>query len=110
MMKWYNHIFERLGHRRLFTREEFFAQARAEFRSHELRVITRRQHELLLDIAALADICTRHPNEVGLDQGLEAAKRLRTAVMTFKIVQQDQEHPPSTNKEQEGHLMSISPS
>lgn len=113
-MKWYNkYIFDRFGHRRLMTRDEYMGQIRAELESHSLRVLEKREHELLLEIAALANIATKaiaSGDRDGLDNGLDAIERLQPALMSFKIVQQNKlaEDPPSANRTREVVLMDIS--
>lgn len=101
-MKWYNVIFSKIGNRRLMTQQEFWAQVKVEAKVRSIRVVEGRQHELLLRIAALADIATRHAkNNNDLQNGLTAAKELRTAIMTYKIVEDNANTPPSTNAHEE---------
>ena len=110
-MRWYNKILKLFGDRRILTHDEYWRQVRADLTARHIIVVEARQYELLRDIAALADIATRHPDSTGLENGLEAAKRLRSAVLTYKIVEQDmidgKPIPPSANRTREVHLMDI---
>lgn len=112
-MRWYNkYIFKFIGNRRLLTEDEFRRAMNAQFGNGKLRIILARQHELLLDISANADVLTRK-----LDHSVvrpfedEVVAKLindiRTGLMTYKIVDDDHRTPPSTSAREEVQLMEI---
>lgn len=117
-MKWYNRwIFDKFGHRRLMTREEFVQQLKAEVQHGDLRVIERRDHVLLLEIVVHAnailqlwtqkppvELATRH------DLTKQVVERLQKPIMVYKMREQDRvaNTPHSTNRMREVKLMDFS--
>lgn len=97
-MKWYDRLFRLLGNRRLMTEEEFWARVRAESEAKNIRVVDRRQHELLVEVAALASLAVGVWQRQRATIDADVMRRLQTAVMTYKIVEQDANTPHSTIK------------
>ena len=97
-------ILSKLG---LMRDTDFWPRVHREFGSRSIRVIEGRQHELLIDIAATADILVNNiTNFAATDPDAKAAiQRLQTMLFTYKIVEQDQNIPPSTIKNGESRMM-----
>lgn len=109
-MKWYNKILRRLGDRRLLTHDEFEKLMLEQFRltNPAFRIIPKRQHELLLDIAAISQLLNESVSKKTPRHRLSLIQqRLQSALMTYKIVEDDANIPPSTNAHEELHLMDI---
>lgn len=93
------------------SRQEFWTQVRKEVEHGDMRVITKREHQLLLDIAAMAQLIASHKhwtkNMSELDPDL--LRRLNMALRSYKIVSGDEHRtpPPSTNAREEETLMEI---